>query len=329
MKILNLLTTFLFLAISTARAQIAESVPSLEIPNYQSDLAYIITSPEVVVGRDYQDACSRLFHLGYTWKIVPTTDVNPACYSPTNTKRLGANTWYCADGSFTYYNSPWWYCYAIKTCPSAEWTITSNQLSCTRQSKTCSLTPTTVSEFQFVAAIVYGEASVDAGYEEMAAIANALIRKRNSYVDANGNLKYPTVNQLLLRYPDISYAYKDRVERYRIALCADLEIELPQLYVAVANAFDPEGFDYANGGCYWDGKDLKQYGIKHPHYKDGYKFTDPTHDVLLVGDTPPMYHKQRGREWYFTYESTAGYGKTIFWKTTPQFLYATGAPQCH
>lgn len=73
-------------------------------------------------------------------------------------------------------------------------------------------------------------------------------------------------------------------------------------------------------------KDLKTKGNKHPHYYKGYKFTDTEHDVINVGDTPPQYHKQRG---YYTYESTAGYGKTVIWKTTPEFLYATGAPQCH
>lgn len=70
----------------------AESVPSIEINNYKNELAYIITEPEVVVGKDYQDACKHLQHLGYTWKIIPTTDINPGCYSPTNIKKIGADT---------------------------------------------------------------------------------------------------------------------------------------------------------------------------------------------------------------------------------------------
>ncbi|HAT3863337.1 TPA: hypothetical protein JAN60_07520 [Legionella pneumophila] len=87
--------------------------------------------------------------------------------------------------------------------------------------------------------------------------------------------------------------------------------------------------DYANGGCYWDGNDLYTKGTHHLHYEDGYLITDPSHDVLSVGSTPLMPHTQRGRTWNYTYQSTAGYGKTIFWVTTPEFLYATGAPQCH
>lgn len=326
MQMLKILGVASFLVSSTLGA---ESLPSIEITNYPNELAYIMTSPEVVVGKDYQDACKHLSHLGYTWKIVPKTDANPACYSPTNNKHIGADTWFCADGSLAYYNIPWWYCPSFKACPSPEWSLTADKLHCTKKSRSCSANITNVSEFQIVAAIVYGEASTSAGYEELAAIANALIRKRDSYKDEDGNLKYPTVNQLLIRYPDFSYAYKDKVERYQIALCADIEIEYPLLYAAVANAFDPEGIDYANGGCYWDGKDLKTKGKHHPHYKDGYKFTDPDHDVLSVGDTPKMRHKRRGKIWYYTYESTAGYGKTVFWKTTPEFRRATGAPQCH
>lgn len=101
---------------------------------------------------------------------------------------------------------------------------------------------------------MYAEASINAPYEEQAAIANVLVKKRNSYVDKDGNLKFTTVNQLMARYPDISYAYADEIDRYKIALCANIEIEYPQLYAAVQNALDPEGIDYTNGGCYWDGK---------------------------------------------------------------------------
>lgn len=99
MNISKLLGVALFFVSSAIVAKPAESIPSIEITNYQSDLAYIMSSPEIVVGRDYQDACLHLSHLGYTWKIVPTTDATPACYSPTNTKIMGADTWYCADGS--------------------------------------------------------------------------------------------------------------------------------------------------------------------------------------------------------------------------------------
>lgn len=39
----------------------AETIPSIEIINYKDELAYIIvSSPRVVVGSDYQDACNQL-----------------------------------------------------------------------------------------------------------------------------------------------------------------------------------------------------------------------------------------------------------------------------
>ncbi|KTD49111.1 hypothetical protein Lrub_1462 [Legionella rubrilucens] len=34
--------------------------------------------------------------------------------------------------------------------------------------------------------------------------------------------------------------------------------------------------------------DLKTAGTKHLHYPWGYKFTNPSHDILNVGDTPAM-----------------------------------------
>lgn len=101
------------------------------------------------------------------------------------------------------------------------------------------------------------------------------------------------------------------------------------MYFAVQNALDPHGFDYSNGGCYWDGIDLKTKGSGHRHYKIGYKFTDPAHDVLDLGNTPPKYQTKRGRVRYYTYQSTAGYGQTVFWEMTPEFTFATGTPLCH
>ena len=36
----------------------------------------------------------------------------------------------------------------------------------------------------------------------------------------------------------------------------DVQTEYPEIYHAVSNALDPNGIDYANGGCFWDGNDL-------------------------------------------------------------------------
>lgn len=111
-------------------------------------------------------------------------------------------------------------------------------------------------------------------------------------------------------------------------MCSDVAIEYPEVYSAVLNALDPNGTDYANGGCFWDGNDLKTVGSKHYHYKKGYKFMNPTHDVLNVGDSAPAGKQGRNGPYDYTYESTAGYGKTVFWKYTQEFMNAEGVGQC-
>jgi hypothetical protein len=154
-------------------------------------------------------------------------------------------------------------------------------------------------------AIVYGEASTSAPFEEQAAIANAVVRKRNAY-------NYSTVNELVNKRPGYIAAVSSKNIRYRLAMCSDVEVEYPDLYDIALNALDPEGIDYANGGCFWDGQDLKTKGTKHKHYLWGYMFSDPLHDVLDVGDTPPMNLSGPNGSYDYTLESTAGYGQTIF-----------------
>ena len=112
-------------------------------------------------------------------------------------------------------------------------------------------------------------------------------------------------------------------------MCSDVSIEYPQLYNAVMNALDPDGIDYANGACFWDRIDLLTDGTKQKHYKFGYTFTDPLHVVLAVGDSEPANITGRYGTYDYTYESTAGYGQTVFWKLTNEFLKAQRGKQCH
>lgn len=238
-------------------AKPAETIPSIPIINYKNDLAYIIVAgPEVVHGFNYEDACSKLASYGYTWKIVPHKSADPACYSPSDNVLMGANTWYCADSTLAYYNTPWWLCSeTFHTCPNRTWKLSIDDLSCSRPNLTCSETPATVSEEKLLAAIVYGEASVNSTFEEKAAIANAVIRFRDSN-------KFDSVNTLVEKRPYYSAAVHNKVERYRLVMCSNVEIEYPELYNAVLNALEPEGVDFANGGCFWDGYDLKTLGEK-------------------------------------------------------------------
>lgn len=300
----------------------AETIPSILVNNYKNAPAYIMNIPVVVVGSNYEDACNQLGAYGYEWKIVPTTNANSACYSPTGNIRIGADTWYCADGTLAYYNIPWWSCSGFNACKTPAWTLSSDGRFCSRPNPICSATASTAPESQLLAAIVYGEASVNSTFEEKAAIANAIIRKRNA-------MGYASVNELVTKKKYYSAAVKNNNIRYRLALCANIQIEYPELDAAVQNALDPNGIDYANGGCYWDGLDLKTLGSKQLHYMQGYIFTDPLHDVLFIGDTPPMNIQGDRATYNYTYESTAGYGSTVFWKLTNEFMTGQGVKQCH
>jgi len=129
---------------------------------------------------------------GYKWETISTTNANPACYSPTNRIIIGADTWYCANGTLAYYNVPWWTCREFNTCPTPAWTLSSDGDHCSIPNPSCPATSSTVSEPQLLAAIVYGEASVNSTFEEKAAIANAIIRKRNA-------MGFATVNELIVK----------------------------------------------------------------------------------------------------------------------------------
>ncbi|WP_237759184.1 hypothetical protein [Legionella erythra] len=175
---------------------------------------------------------------------------------------------------------------------------------------------------KLIAAIVYGEASVNSTYEEKAAIANALVRKSKAY-------GYSTVNNFIAsRKKQISSTNPPNL-RVREVLCSNLEMDFPVLNEIALNALDPNGVDYSNGGCFWDGNDLKTAGTKHLHYPWGYKFTNPSHDVLNIGDTPPMNLEGDLGNYDYTLESTAGYGHTVFWKYTQEFMTATRTKPCH
>lgn len=107
-----------------------------------------------------------------------------------------------------------------------------------------------------------------------------------------------------------------------------MKIEYPDLYNAALNALDEEGVDYANGGCFWDGDDLKTDGAKHKHYKWGYLFTDFSHDIHKVSNTPPKNITTDFGHFDYTIESTAAYGHTVFWKYTDEYLSATRGKPC-
>lgn len=156
---------------------------------------------------------------------------------------MGADTWFCADGSLAYYNIPWWSCSAFRACPNTTWMLSSDGLTCIKPTTNCTETPATVSEVKLIAAIVHGEASVNSTYEEKAAIANALVRKSKAY-------GYSTVNDFIAnRKKQVSSTNPPNL-RVKQVLCSNLEMDFSVLNEIALNALDPDGIDYANGGCF-------------------------------------------------------------------------------
>ena len=110
-------------------------------------------------------------------------------------------------------------------------------------------------------------------------------------------------------------------------MCAETETNFENAYNAARNALS-KGIDYANGGCFWDGYDLKTKGPHQYRYKHGFHFTNPEHNIFSLNE-PRLKRKKTNKGTYdYEYESVATHGKTIFWKLNQDFLKARGRTQC-
>ncbi|MDX1838858.1 hypothetical protein DIZ81_13970 [Legionella taurinensis] len=107
---------------------------------------------------------------------------------------VGTTTWYCADGTISYFN-PWSACNDFNTCPDASWKLSEDKSTCSRPNFSCLADPKDVSEIKLLAAIAYGEARTN-NYEEIAAIANAIVRRRDSW-------DVSTINELVEKFPNL------------------------------------------------------------------------------------------------------------------------------
>ena len=86
---------------------------------------------------------------------------------------------------------------------------------------------------------------------------------------------------------------------------------------------------YTFGGCFWDGYYLKTSGSKHAKYRQGFRYSDISHNIFLTPEPPHILIKgNKGGYYDTTYISTATQGKTIFWKLDDKFLIGEGVTQC-
>jgi len=185
---------------------------------------------------------------------------------------------------------------------------------------------------KLLAATAYGEASTKDIFEEMAAIANVLVRQQKAR-------SYPTIGEFIKKDTTFAFAAHDGNARYaKLVLAKDSEIVsdkgMSAALNAAINALSTTGIDYSNGAYFWDGADIKSNYDKHPKVRGGIHFTDPKHNIYGIEekdvpgeewwrDAQGKNTKLRGK-WNYKYESTAAYGGTIFWKYNADFVKATG-----
>ncbi|WP_229669388.1 hypothetical protein [Legionella impletisoli] len=292
----------------------SETITSITTNNYKIDERYTVNGRSDIMEKTWQDVCKAL---GMKPTDIPGGEF---CVNPSGNAVYVQSGDLCADGSFKIPLGAHWCEAPVPSCPNASWTLSNDQKTCSRPDFSCWIKIDSVSEEKLLAAIAYGESSTMDNYEEMAGIAYAVIRRRNA-------ARKSSVASLLKAFPSFSYVISDGNYRFRKLMCSDIEENFEKPYHAARNALY-NGFDYANGGCFWDGYDLKTSGKQHYKYQHGFKFTSPSHNLFSINE-PPHRRKETDLGSYdHEYDSTAAYGKTIFWKLNKEFLKAKRKKQC-
>ncbi|WP_035883755.1 hypothetical protein [Cupriavidus metallidurans] len=195
-------------------------------------------------------------------------------------------------------------------------------------------------ETRLLAAIVYGESSTADVFEEMAALANVMVRQSK----ARG---YNTISAFTSKEKSFSYVVTDGNKRFaKFMKSKELEIgkssSMSDAVKAANNALNG-GKDYSNGAYFWDGADIKSNYKNHFKVKNGIKFTDPLHNIYGINESTRLVKKEKTTKikingkietkkeelWRYTYiyQSTAAYGGTIFWKQNPDYIKYTHAKE--
>jgi hypothetical protein len=209
-------------------------------------------------------------------------------------------------------------------------------------SATPASTPATVqpidAQTRQLAAMAYGEASVQDNPDEMMALASVLKRQR----DARG---YSDISEFVKSDKTFSFVVSDNNVRYNLMMKAtDQQIENnPGMRAAIAAARNAlaDGPDKSNGAWFWDGADIKTNYSNHFKVIHGIKITDPSHNIYGIKDSTDLVvkyktikkkDKKTGKieveqvevaRYDHAYDSTAGIGGTIFWKYDQHYLDVT------
>jgi hypothetical protein len=183
-----------------------------------------------------------------------------------------------------------------------------------------------------LAATAYGEGSSRNVFEEMAAIANVLVRQR----EARGFKSDAAYIQTDKTFAFAAHDGNPRYERLMKSSLDDINADggMAAAVRGALNARSDAAQDYANGGWFWDGADIKTNYAKHAKVLAGIHFSDAKHNIYAIQekDVPgeAWWFDANGRKtksrgaWKYVYVSTAAWGGTIFWKYNSDFLRATG-----
>jgi hypothetical protein len=182
-----------------------------------------------------------------------------------------------------------------------------------------------------LAATAYGESSVNNVFEEIAAIANVLVRQQK----ARG---YSSIGAFIKADKTFAFAAHDGNPRYKQLMDVDeakikKDIGMEAALRSAINALSVNPQDYSSGAFFWDGADIKTNYDHHIKVRGGIHFTDPAHNIYGIEnkdvpgevwwkDAKGNKTKLRGK-WDYKFESTAAYGGTIFWKYNADFLKAS------
>lgn len=193
-----------------------------------------------------------------------------------------------------------------------------------------------------LAAMAYGEASLQDNPDEMMAIASVLVRQR----DARG---YSDMATFVSNDPSFSFVVGDGNARYNALMNATGDkiagnYGMQVAIDAVRNALTG-GADKSGGAYFWDGADIKSNYAHHFKVRQGIKITDPSHNIYDIKDsthlvilykTTKIKNKKTGKvtikkeeigRYDHVYESTAAHGGTIFWKFGRDFINTTHAKE--
>jgi hypothetical protein len=192
-------------------------------------------------------------------------------------------------------------------------------------------------EVRLLAAIAYGEASPANDPQEIGGIAFAVANRCRAW---GGKTVFE------LRAADMNYAYAwdgtnarfnrlMRATELEIAHDNGMKLAVDWAQRAIAN----DGPDPSNGAFWWDGLDFKTWYETRPKVRDGFKWSDPSHNIFRVPERRQVQivrwkivNRKTGRvvdgaergRYDSIWVSTAAHGSTVFWQHNPDYLKATG-----